>query len=80
MFLSMATWVTGAGEAMGSVAMASNLVTIIMAVVAATLVFAVLVIMGEWLQGWLTDRRRNASKRRAAGSNRPHWRILHRNG
>ena len=72
MFLSMTTWVTGIGEAVGGVAVGPDWMTIVMAVVAATLGLGVVLIMGEWLHGRIMERRHAGKGRRTT---RPHWRA-----
>ena len=74
MFLSMTTGVSGIGEAVGGVAVAPDSMTAVMVVVAATLLFGAVLIVGEWLQGRLTQRRRSR-RRRPASRHRLHWRA-----
>jgi hypothetical protein len=72
MFLSMTTWVSGINEAIGGVAVAPDSMTVVMAVVAATLTLGAVVIVAEWLQGWFTEQRRGR-RRSARRRHRLHW-------
>ena len=64
MFGSITTWVADVSQAVGGVAMAGNVATIIMVVLAAALLLSAAAIVGEALQDWVTTRRRKRSTHR----------------
>ena len=74
MFLSMTSWVSGIGEAIGGVAVAPDVMTVVMAVVAAALALGAELIVGEWLQSAVSHRRRGGNHRGKA-RNRPYRRA-----
>lgn len=69
MFFSMTTWLSGLGDAISGVAVAPDAMTVVMAVVAAALFLGAVLIVGEWLQGAVRERR--GAKRRGKARNRP---------